>query len=333
MASVRLWIGAVGAESAGLAWLLLAPTAPAALAGYLPLHALASAAAAVAAGRLLPRPYRQPRRWVWASLFGFNFFVPVIGLAATLIGVAGGHLLPLLLAPRVFGEVPRPQFTAAGDEGVARRRGAAARAQLMNPQAPQASRVEALLAVGAAGTPATGGLLRELLADANDEVRLLAYGLLDRREKEISAALARNRRLLALAEEIDDRADAREICGRIAQLYWELVYQDLASGDTARYALEQTLVFAERALGDDAGDGARWLLIARAQLRRRDLAAAEHALRQAAACRLPRRSVLPYLAELRFAQRRYDEVRRTLLELGGRPGSETLAAMQQYWVA
>lgn len=333
MSSVKLWIGAVGAESAGLAWLLLAPAAPAALAGYLPLHALASAAAAVAAGRLLPRPYRQPRRWVWASLFGFNFFVPVIGLAATLIGVAGGHLLPLLLAPRVFGEVPRPQFTAAGDEGVARRRGAAARAQLMNPQAPQASRVEALLAVGAVGTPATGGLLRELLADANDEVRLLAYGLLDRREKEISAALARNRRLLALAEEIDDRADAREICGRIAQLYWELVYQDLASGDTARYALEQTLVFAERALGDDAGDGARWLLIARAHLRRRDLAAAEHALRQAAACRLPRRSVLPYLAELRFAQRRYDEVRRSLLELGGRPGSETLAAMQQYWVA
>ena len=333
MADARLWIGAVSAESAGLAWLALAPSAPVALAGYLPLHALASAAAAVAAGRLLPRPYRQPRRWLWASLFGCNFFVPVIGLAATLIGVAGGHLLPLLLAPRVFRQVPRPEFTAAGDEAFARRRGGAARAQLMNPQAPPASRVEALLAVGAAGTPATGGLLRELLADADDEVRLLAYGLLDRREKEISAALARNRRLLAAADEIDDRDDAREICGRIAQLYWELVYQDLASGDTARYALEQTLVFAERALRDDAGDGARWLLIARAQLRRRDLPAAEHALQQAAACRLPRRSVLPYLAELRFAQRRYDEVRRALLELGGRPGSETLAAMQQYWVA
>jgi hypothetical protein len=48
---------------------------------------------------------------------------------------------------------------------------------------------------------------------------------------------------------------------------------------------------------------------------------------------MPRRSVLPYLAQLRFAQRRYDDVRRALLELGGEPGSETLSAMQQYWVA
>ena len=329
----KLWIGAVTSEALALLLLAYGESALAALLGYLPLHALASALAAVAAGLLLPRSYRLPRRWVWASLFGFNFFVPIIGLAATLIGVLAGSLFPLLLQPRVFVSVPSPDYTAAGDEGLKRPRGAAARAQLLNPNAPQGARVEALLSVGSTGAAASGGLLRDLLADANDELRLLAYGMLDRREKEISGSLARERRLLATAEEIDDRDTVRVICGRIAQLYWELVYQDLAQGDTARFALAQVLVFAERALRDDAGDGARWLLICRAQMRRRDLGAADRALRQALAYGLPRRTVLPYLAELRFAQRRYDEVRKAMLELGGQPGSETLSAMQQYWVA
>lgn len=329
----KLWIAAVTSETLALLLLAYGDSGLAALLGYLPLHAAASGFAAVAAGLLLPRPYQFPRRWVWASLFGFNFFVPIIGLAATLLGVLGGSLFPQLLQPRVFVDVPRPDYTASGDEGSKRPRGAAARAQLLNPNAPQAARVEALLSVGETGAAATGGLLRGLLADANDELRLLAYGMLDRREKEISGGLARERRLLATAEEIDDRETVRVICGRIAQLYWELVYQDLAQGDTAQFALEQVLIFAERALRDDAGDGARWLLIGRAQMRRGDLRAADRALRQSLAYGMPRRSVLPYLAELRFAQRRYDDVRQAMLELGGQPGSETLAAMQQYWVA
>lgn len=329
----KLWITAVTSETAALLLLAFGPSGMTALLGYLPLHALASATAALAAGQMLPRPYRFPRRWVWASLFGFNFFVPLIGLAATLIGVFAGHLLPQLLQPRVFMNVPRPDYTATGDEGLTRRRGAAARAQLMNPSAPQGARVEALMAVGSTGAPSTGALLRGLLADPNDELRLLAYGMLDRREKEISSGLARERKLLESAEEIDDRDAVRVICGRIAQLYWELVYQDLVQGDTAKFAQEQTLIYAERALRDDATDGARWLLIGRVQMRRDDLRAADNALLQALAYGMPRRSVLPYLAQLRFAQRRYDDVRRALLELGGEPGSETLSAMQQYWVA
>jgi hypothetical protein len=330
---LKLWITAVTSESVALLLLAHGETGLAALLGYLPLHGVASAAAAFAAGRLLPRPYRHPRRWVWASMFGFNFFVPVIGLAATLVGVFAGNLFPQLLQPRVFVNVPRPDYTATDEAALNRPRGAAARAQLLNPGAPEGARVEALLAVGSTGATATGGLLRELLADPNDDLRLLAYGMLDRREKEISGGLARERRLLATAEEIDDRDAVRVICGRIAQLYWELVYQDLAQGDTARFALEQTLIFSERALRDDASDGARWLLIGRAQMRRGDLRAASLAFRQSLAYGMPRRAVLPYIAELRFAQRRYTEVRSAMLELGNQPGSEALAAVQQYWVA
>ena len=328
---LKQWSAAVALEAAALALAARGDAGLATVASYLVPHAAASALAAAAAWRLLPRPYRVPRRWALAALFGFNFFVPALGLAATLVGVVAGHLFPQLLKPRLFQEVARPVFSADSPTERERLRGAAASAHLLNRAAPGSSRVAALLAVGASAH--CGALLRELLADPEEELRLLAYGMLDRQEKAIAAALARERRLLAEAEAIGEREIAREICGRIGALYWELVYTDLAQGDTARFALEQALTYTERALRDDAGDGAHWLLIGRIRMRRGELDAAEQALRQALAYGYPRVRVLPYLAELRFLQRRYPEVRQAMLELGGRPGSDVLAAMQGYWVA
>ncbi|MCS7101671.1 MAG: hypothetical protein NZL99_08260 [Burkholderiaceae bacterium] len=328
---VKIWSSAIGLESLALLLLARGEATAATVVAYLLPHAAASGLAALAAWRLLPRPFRAPRRYALLSLFGVNFFVPVLGLAATLTGIVAGHLFPQLLRPRLFVEVARPRFTADTPTERERLRGAAARAHLLNRDAAAGSRVAALLAVGTAAH--AGNLLRELLSDPEEELRLLAYGLLDRQEKQITAALARERRLLAEAEALGDRDIVREICGRIGALYWELVYADLAQGETERFALAQALSFTERALRGDAADGARWLLIARIRLRRGELAQADEALQEALAWGCPRARVLPYLAELRFLQRRYEAVRRAMLDLGGRPGSDVLAAMQGYWVA
>jgi hypothetical protein len=43
--------------------------------------------------------------------------------------------------------------------------------------------------------------------------------------------------------------------------------------------------------------------------------------------------VIPYLAELRFLQRRFADVRWLMFELGGQQGSATLTALQDYWAA
>lgn len=327
---LKVWLAAIAAELAAFTLLVRGEDA-AALLGFLGIHAVASALAAAAAGALFPPAYRRPRRLVWGLLFGLNFFAPLLGLTAYFLGIWGGHWFPQLLKPKLFNTVAQPEYTVTRDDIYARLRGAAARARLLNRAAPQDARVEALLTVGQMPSPATGVLLRELLSDPSDDMRLLAYGLLDRREKHVSNRLATERVLLEAATEVGDRDSERLICGRIAQLYWELVYQGLAQGDTARYALEQTLIHAERALRDDASDGPRWLLIARTRLRRRELPEADAALAQALSYGMPRVAVLPYLAELRFEQGRYEEVRAAMFELGATPGSETLAAMQQYW--
>jgi hypothetical protein len=331
---LKLWIPALTAESTAL---LLAARGAATfdtLLAFLALHAAASALIAVAIGLLFPPAYRRPRRWVWAMLFGLNFFVPVIGLAVSFVGVVAGTLFPQLLKPKVFNRVAAPEYTATRDYDLTRLRGGAVRARLRAQDMPSTARVEALLAIGSAATPASGEVLREMLTDPADDMRLLAYGLLDRREKSISEQLVRERSVLAAAEEIGDRDTARAVHHRIGQLYWELVYQGLVQGDMQRYALDQALIHTEQALDGSVADGSRWLLIGRIRMKRGELQPARAALGAALEHGMPRRAVLPYLAELRFQQRRYAEVRKLMYELGSYPASsEQLGALQQFWAA
>lgn len=330
---LKLWIPALTAESTALALVARGAAALETLIAFLVLHAAASALIAVAIGLLFPPAYRRPRRWVWASLFGLNFFVPVIGLVVSFVGVIAGTLFPQLLKPTVFRRVAAPEYTATRDYDLTRLRGCAVRARLRAEALPSTARVEALLAIGSTATPASSAVLREMLTDPADDMRLLAYGLLDRREKSISEQLVRERSVLAAAEEIGDRDTARLVHHRIGQLYWELVYQALVQGDMQRYALEQALIHTECALDGSAADGARWLLIGRIRLRRGELQSARAALGAALEHGMPRRNVLPYLAELRFQQRRYADVRKLMYELGAQPASEQLSALQQFWAA
>ncbi len=330
---LKLWIPALTAESAALLLVARGDAAFETLVGFLVLHSAASALVAVAIGLLFPPAYRRPRRWVWATLFGLNFFVPVIGLAVSFVGVIAGTLFPQLLKPKVFNRVAAPEYTATRDYDLTRLRGAAVRARLREQRLPAAARTEALLAIGSAATPASSAVLREMLTDPTDDMRLLAYGLLDRREKSISEQLVRERSVLAAAHEIGDRDTARLVHHRIGQLYWELVYLDLVQGDMRGYALEQALVHTEQSLDGSAADGARWLLIGRIRLQRGELQPARAALEAALEYGMPRRNVLPYLAELHFLERRYVDVRKLMYELGAQPSSEQLTAMQQFWAA
>lgn len=330
---LKLWIPALTAESSALLLVARGEAALQTLIAFFVLHAAASALIAVAIGLLFPRAYRRPRRWVWVSLFGLNFFVPVIGLLVSFVGVIAGTLFPQLLKPTVFRRVAAPEYTATRDYDLTRLRGGAVRARLRAEALPSTARVEALLAIGSAATPASGAVLREMLTDPADDMRLLAYGLLDRREKSISEQLVRERSVLAAAEEIGDRDTARLVHHRIGQLYWELVYQALVQGDMQRYALEQALIHTEQALDGSAADGARWLLIGRIRLKRGELQPARAALGAALEHGMPRRNVLPYLAELRFQQRRYADVRKLMYELGAQPASEQLSSLQQFWAA
>ena len=299
------------------------------LASYFALHAAACAIIALALMLLMPAQYRKPRRWVWLYVFSFSFFMPLAGLLCVTLGLVLGFWLPRLIKKNQFDLTENPRFmTHRNHEGTGFR-GGQVRAQLGNSNAPIDQRLKALVAVQDTPARATGSLLRALLSDPSDDMRLLAYGILDGKEKSITSKILENRRLLEKNDDLNEQFILNKV---IAELYWELIYQDLVQGDMCSFSADQVRKYAVKALQIRDDDAGLWFLLMRLELFSNRVDAAEHALYEAQKGSFVRERLLPYFAELRFLQRRFNEVRELFGELADRPGVPALAQNRRYWL-
>jgi len=325
----KLSFSAFSLEAAALLLLLGQSRSASVLLGFLVLHGAASVLIALAIRLLLPRRYAQPRAWVLAFLFAYNFFMPVLGMSITMLAFALGIWLPRLARGPDYGSVEPPRFDTHRNQEGTGFRGGQVRAQLANPAAPLDQRLKALVALQDTPAHATGELLRKLLSDPADDMRLLAYGILDGKEKQIMQRIQDNQRLLDAGNA--DEGERYAGHKRIAELYYELIYQDLVQGDMRRFAGEQVRLHISAAQRHDASDAGLWFMLARLELQAADTAAAAHALERAQQSGFARERLLPYIAELRFLQRRYADVRQLFGELQASSTLPAVRAMRGYW--
>ncbi|MET0962077.1 MAG: hypothetical protein ABWY05_04560 [Noviherbaspirillum sp.] len=324
----KLSLSALGLEAAALLLVLRQSHSLSVLLAFLALHGAASLLIALAIRLLLPRRYAEPRAWVLAFLFSFNFFMPVFGMLCTVLAFVLGIWLPRLGRSHGYASVAQPRFTTHRNHEGTGFRGGQVRSQLANPQAPLDQRLKALVALQDTPAHATGTLLRRLLSDPADDMRLLAYGILDGKEKQIMQRIQDNQRLLDAGGAAGERYAGHK---RIAELYAELIYQDLVQGDMLRFACDQVRRHILAAQGHDASDAGLWFMLARLELQAGDVIAAAHALEQAQDSGFARERLLPYIAELRFLQRRYGDVRQLFGELQASSTLPEVAALRGFW--
>ncbi|WP_287495834.1 lipopolysaccharide N-acetylglucosaminyl transferase [Pandoraea sp. CB10b_02] len=284
--------------------------------GALPVVLAWQAVAAALAGlfmvRVLPARYRQ-RRGVFLHAALIVFFLPMAGLAVMLGVLLLGYLFP---PPREAPEALRvsvPGFVSHLMARVRHGAGMRLRARLRNVRGERDDRVAALVSVQALPSRVTSGIARDLLADPVEEVRLLAYGILDGLEKRIMQQIFATRAWHEAAQDDDERAHAAR---RLAQLYWELVYQNLVRGEVLRYTLERVETFARDTLAQYEDDASMWYLLGRCALMREQPDAAQMYLRHAQFHSFPTERLLPWLAEAAFQKGRYDHVSQLLGGIG-----------------
>lgn len=297
--------------------------------GYLALHGMGCVLVSLAISLIVPAQYKKPRIWLLTYLFCFNFFMPVIGLICATLGIILGVWWPRQSDRKKFETTAMPRFTTHRNHEGTGFRGGQVRAQLSNTKAPLDHRMKALVAVQDTPARAIGASLRELLADPTDDIRLLAYGILDNKEKQIMQRVLQKKANLQHAGDAKERADLHKC---IAELYWELIYQNLVLGDMQIFSAEQVRLHAGHALAVNPDDAGVWFLLARLELQMCQVEAAEHALQQAQKGGFVRERILPYLAEMRFLQKRYADVRALFAELGGGPGVPALVQTRRYWL-
>jgi hypothetical protein len=149
-------------------------------------------------------------------------------------------------------------------------------------------------------------ILKIGLRDPVDEVRLLAYSMLDNKEKKIDLKIHQS--LLHFSDKKLDSVSAAVIHQMLAESYWELSYLLLVQGQAKVHILKSAYHHANEALkvcGTDAGLN---LLHARLALNLGLFKEATQALDQAEKYGMPIVKLAPWRAELAFARRRFEEV-------------------------
>ena len=193
---------------------------------YVIAHGMASGMLCAGVWMLLPARYRQPMPWSPLFLFSLVFFIPVVGA----LGVAC-VIFPALYWPRPREQqawqalgIPKlpfrsqplhsPMFRDGGLQDVLR-------------HAPDPDlRLSALLSTRRMPGRDAIPILKLALADPSDDVRLLAYSMLDKQETDI------NQRIQSSLEQLPGAAPqkAGALHATLARWYWELAYLGLAQG-------------------------------------------------------------------------------------------------------
>jgi tetratricopeptide (TPR) repeat protein len=213
---------------------------------------------------------------------------------------------------------PRQLASPVGEAGIS--------GLLQNARDPN-KRLGAVLAILRLPDKEAVPLLQLALRDSEDDIRLLAYALLDRKEHAITTRLRERQAQLPISP-TDQHFGLHE---GIAYDCWELAYLGLAQSDIADYLLKIALEHIQSALELNPNEPGLYLLRGRISLRRRDLEAAADAFAMAKSLGVDSCIIAPYLAEMFFLRKEFRGVRKELKKLAQPNPYLPVEGVVEYW--
>jgi polysaccharide biosynthesis protein PelE len=261
-------------------------------------------------------------------VFSFCFFLPILGSVGLCLGVlpqlrnkkpnkTTGYLT--LFQERVHSR--HPIFSDRYSPG-------GFRSRIKQPDIDSSKRLTQLMVLSRRKIPASNPILRNLLSDPNDEIRLAAYSILDSREKKWHADFISAEALQAQASGPTQKAKAWK---NLAHLHWESVYQELTEGELANRHLEKAMEAIHQAESFSKQEDALLLLKARILLRSGHAEAAKKIFFQLSSASIPAQRIQPYLAEAAFQCRHFSQVASYLQSLNPDDCNASLEKVRLFW--
>lgn len=190
-----------------------------------------------------------------------------------------------------------------------------------------AQRIAALKSLRRMAPRETLPAIRHALNDPDEDVRLLAFAIVEQRERSLRAQLEQLEQQLAAAP--PNAVGQYNL--RIAELHFELVHAGFASGDASRAELEKVCSHARQACQEHY-QGAANTLLGRALLGLQRWEEAQQALVSAGHSGVSQATWRPLLAEALFAQGNYSQLQTTLAGIPKLAGKKPmLASLARHW--
>ena len=278
---------------------------------------------------LWPEFFSLPGRASLLHVFLTCQFLPVAGALLFLTEMAVHRFLKPLPDHGYLGAADTPEFNHHLLTRITHGVGSRLLAKLTTTEAPLASKLSAVVTLRSMPLRYSGQMLSDLLADSNDEVRLLAYGTMDGAEKEVMKQIYEIHHQLA---SLPAGQPPVQLWMRMAELYWELIYQNLVTGEVRQHTLTQIAHFAHQVLDRSPEEAEMWFLLGRCALLHRDYGTAENHFLHAQRLNYPQDRLLPWLAEVAFLK---GELHRIPYLLSGLRNSARMPQLQpllRYWL-
>lgn len=200
---------------------------------------------------------------------------------------------------------------------------------LLNQSPSTIERTAALFKLAESPLSQMNSLLYQLLPDNSDEIRLLAFNILDEQEGRMMQSIHKLQALLQ-KEDLTTNMHAK-IEKNLAKLYWDLVYDHLILPELENSMLEKAQYHALSASMVLTQDGTLWSIIGKIYSKRKQYQLAEEAFNKASALNVEPSKVIPYLAEIYFNRRDYKTVHQYLSRAPSLVDIPLIAPVKRFW--
>lgn len=239
-------------------------------------------------------------------LFSIAFLIPFFGVLGVFIiarwlRVSQSRFHKVRIKDVTLEDLIQPLRTSYGIGGLRKR--------LENKDLSVNARISALNSISLLGSSSSNLLIRTMLPENQDELRLLAFYLLGKQEKKYIPKISK---ALNLLQHETNEWNKAEIYKNIAIEYWELIYHGLVEDNLVDFVLNLSLKYgllAENMLRDDSGLA---FLLGRIYLSLKNYQKAMEFLYKAKTDGAMLSRVSPYLAEAYYYQQKYPEIKQIM---------------------
>lgn len=292
-------------------------------------HTCISLAAAFIFIQYLPETYRANLIISFSFFFLIGFFIPALGILGLCLALLPGlrHSKPSKQSfqAKLNGIPPLPSVLPKFSDSNTNRSDTAP-ANLLRSDNPN-KRLDALIATLKLQDKDAVPLLRQALRDPEDDIRLLAYALIDRKEQKISDRI----QLQLETSKPNAPSENLQFYKRIASDYWELAHSELVQGEMLSHTLDRAFDQVQAGLNHHPDDAGLRFQLARMLLRTGKLKEAQVELEKAEHLGINRKQLLPYFAEIEFSSKHFDKVKQYMQDISFPVPHSGLSASVHYW--
>ncbi|SDY12033.1 hypothetical protein [Nitrosomonas sp. Nm58] len=289
-------------------------------------HFIASIVAAYLFSKIIVSNQTEPQLRVYILFFVVTFYLPVLGLMGLTLALPFiKHLssklkktnFPVSLSKiRNLPDMPAP----ATDDNSADLH------SLYRSRNPD-KRLQAIYATLKIKDQDAVPILRMALGDPVDDIRLLAYALLERKEHNLSERIKKSKQKL---EKIENSRN-KQLFRQIANDYWELANLGLAQGEMRNYVLNMACKYLELGLKHYPEDSGFCFQYAQILLKLGNYEKASEQIKKAENLGIEHKKLLIYYAELAFHKHHYHKVKQLMAAIDFPAAFPQLSSVVQFW--